>query len=176
MSAESTADQALIKELISTSDYKFLLPAAQNKLTSISNLSLWFITITKMLARFDAEAFLFGTTASLNNVADLKLRTIKLEDKGVKLERVAPTSMDIASKVLEELRSYFVCSIRTFPRSDFVQEAYHSQPGLATPGGPFPISSKIQLAEPPFKDSAVQIPRVSGNGYHRQRSWPNPGV
>ena len=101
VSAESTADQALIKELISTSDYKFLLPAAQNKLTSISNLSLWFITITKMLARFDAEAFLFGTTASLNNVADLKLRTIKLEDKGVKLERVAPKSMDVASKVLE---------------------------------------------------------------------------
>ena len=106
VSAESTADQALIKELISTSDYKFLLPAAQNKLTSISNLSLWFITITKMLARFDAEAFLFGTTASLNNVADLKLRTIKLEDKGVKLERVAPTSMDVASKVLEELRLF----------------------------------------------------------------------
>ena len=59
-SPESPADTALIKELLSASQYKFLLPAAQNKLASIKKLSAWFTSILKMLERFpDTELFLF---------------------------------------------------------------------------------------------------------------------
>ena len=95
-STELPADLALIKELVSTTDYKFLLPAAQNKLLSIKLLTAWFESIQKMLARFDSfpgiYVFLFGTTASLNKGADLQLRTthVKLEAKTAKLEAAPP--------------------------------------------------------------------------------------
>ena len=86
ISADPPAEVALIKELVSTSEYKFLLPASQNKLLSIKQLSIWFITVSKMLSRFpDVDSFLFGTVASLNSTSELQLRTVKLEEKGVKL-------------------------------------------------------------------------------------------
>ena len=105
---ELPADLALIKELVQTSDYKFLLPAAQHKLQNIKVLSGWFSAITKMLARFpDTEAFLFGTVASLNRGSELSLRTVsvKLEEKGVKLERATPevpSHATLAASVKEE--------------------------------------------------------------------------
>ena len=87
ISAESPADTALIKELLATGQYKFLHPAAQNKLLSIKKLSSWFTAILKMLERFpDTEVFLFGTRASLNSSSDLQRRNVKLEHGGVKLD------------------------------------------------------------------------------------------
>ena len=112
-STELPADLALIKELVSTTDYKFLLPAAQNKLLSIKLLTAWFESIQKMLARFDSfpgiYVFLFGTTASLNKGADLQLRTthVKLEAKTAKLEDAPPVALsDLYALVKEEVRLF----------------------------------------------------------------------
>ena len=105
---KSTEDLALIKELAAATDYKFLLPAASNKLTSIKHLPIWFSAIVKMLARFDPEAFLFGTVASLNNGSELQLRTsqLKLEHDPVKQESSASANPNIRHLVAEEVRVY----------------------------------------------------------------------
>ena len=116
ISAESPADTALIKELLATGQYKFLHPAAQNKLLSIKKLSSWFTAILKMLERFpDTEVFLFGTRASLNSSSDLQRRNVKLEHGGVKLEEVkgAPSS-DYAALITAELSLFG--PIQTFTR------------------------------------------------------------
>ena len=105
-SAEVPADQALIKELVSTGEYKFLHPAAQNKLLSIKKLSSWFTAILKMLELFpDTEVLLFGTIASLNYGSDVQRRTVKLEQQGVKLENAkAAPSNDYAALVTTKVR------------------------------------------------------------------------
>ena len=104
ISTDPPAEVALIKELVSTSEYKFLLPASQNKLLSIKQLSLWFITVSKMLSRFpDVDSFLFGTVASLNSKSELQLRTVKLEENGVKQEPVGPSKADLSTKIKEEM-------------------------------------------------------------------------
>ena len=113
---ELPADLALIKELVSTSDFKFQVPAASSKLLSIKHLPAWFSAITKMLSRFpDPEAFLFGTTASLNSGSELQLRTVavKTEASGVKLENAAPGAPDLVKLIKEELR-LFNAPITTF--------------------------------------------------------------
>jgi hypothetical protein len=59
-----------------------------------------------MLSRFpDPEAFLFGTTASLNIGSELQLRTVavKTESSGVKLENAAPGAPDLVKLIKEEL-------------------------------------------------------------------------
>ena len=119
-SAESSADQAIIKEPLTTVDYKFILAASQNKLTSIKQLSTWFTSISKMLARFnDVEQFLFGTTASLNQGSELQLRTMqaKLECQTAKLEEIpsSPPS-NLVALVKEESRLYG--AVRTFSEFD----------------------------------------------------------
>ena len=106
---ELPADLALIKELVSTSDFKFQVAASSSKLISIKQLSAWFSAITKMLSRFpDPEAFLFGTTASLNSGSELQLRTVavKMESSAVKLENAAPGAPDLPALIKEELRLF----------------------------------------------------------------------
>ena len=105
---ETLRDAALIKELQATTDYKFLNPAASNKLQSIKQLPMWFSAIVKMLVRFpDPEAFLFGTTASLNNQSELQLRTIQVKQEfpsSKKEDAKAPPSY--TALVLEELQLF----------------------------------------------------------------------
>ena len=108
--AELPAELALIKELVATTNYKFLLPAAQNKLTSIKQLTLWFIDMIKMLDRFpDVELFLFGTVAALNNGADLQLKSVTVKKESspeAKAERSAPSPSALQGLVKEELRMF----------------------------------------------------------------------
>ena len=108
--AEPPAELALIKELVSTTSYKFLLPAAQNKLTSIKQLTLWFLEMTKMLDRFpEVELFLFGTVAALNNGADLQLKTVSIKKESsleAKAERPGPSPSALQGLVKEELRIF----------------------------------------------------------------------
>ena len=97
---ELPADLALIKELVSTSDFKFQVPAASSKLLSIKHLPAWFSAITKMLSRFpDPEAFLFGTTAFLNSGSELQLRTVAVKN-------AAPGAPDLTALIKEELRLF----------------------------------------------------------------------
>lgn len=113
---EIPSDLALIKELVATSDYKFVLPAASNKLLSIKLLTIWFESISKMLSRFpDVYVFLFGITASLNKGSELQLRTtqVKLEGKSAKLEEAPSAALpDIFALVKEEVRLFG--EIKTF--------------------------------------------------------------
>ena len=107
--AELSAELALIKELVGTTNYKFLLPAAQNKLTSIKQLTLWFTEMTKMLDRFpEVELFLFGTVAALNNGADLQLKSVTIKKESspeAKAERSGPNPSALQGLVKEELRT-----------------------------------------------------------------------
>ena len=127
ISTDPPAEVALIKELVSTSEFKFLLPASQNKLLSIKQLSLWFITVSKMLSRFpDVDSFLFGTVASLNSKSELQLRTAKLEENGVKQEPVGPSKADLSTKIKEEMRLFG--DVRTFARfDDFLDDTSHKK-------------------------------------------------
>ena len=105
---ETLRDAALIKELQATTDYKFLNPAASNKLQSIKQLPMWFSAIVKMLVRFpDPEAFLFGTTASLNNQSELQLRTIQVKQEFPSSKREdAKAPPSYTALVLEELQLF----------------------------------------------------------------------
>ena len=89
---ETPADLALIKELLSTKDYKFLHTPSQHRLQNIKELQGWFTSIAKMLDRFrDIEAFMFGTAASLNEDQELSIRiTAVKSEKGVKQEHSPP--------------------------------------------------------------------------------------
>ena len=132
-SAESPKDTALIKELLTTTQYKFLHPAAQNKLLSIKKLSSWFTSILKMLERFEnTELFLFGTIASLNfSGSDLKRRTIKLEHQGVKLEDAKhPAPEDYAALVAAEVRLFG--QLQTFSQYEkFLRESSYKKEIMA---------------------------------------------
>ena len=68
-------EHVLLKEMSSSTDFKFTFQPAQNKLTTIKFLYTWFAKIAKMLDKFpDVEQLLFGTAATLN---EGKTRTLK---------------------------------------------------------------------------------------------------
>ena len=108
VAAEIPADLALIKELVSTKDYKFLHPPSQHRLQNIKELQAWFTGIAKMLDRFpDIEAFMFGTAASLNEDQELSIRiTAVKSEKGVKLEHSPPDDDALRRAISVELRTF----------------------------------------------------------------------
>ena len=108
VAAEIPADLALIKELLSTKDYKFLHTPSQHRLQNIKELQGWFTSIAKMLDRFrDIEAFMFGTAASLNEDQELSLRiTAVKSEKGVKKEHSPPDDDVLRRAISVELRKF----------------------------------------------------------------------
>ena len=165
-SPESPADTALIKELLSASQYKFLLPAAQNKLASIKKLSAWFTAILKMLERFpDTELFLFGTRASLNSGSDLQRRNVKLEHKGVKLEEVnGAQSRDYAALIADEVR--LVDPIQTFTQyENFLRESSYKKEIMASADLQHLVCPALFLPSTGEKEPLTQMQRFRSPEY-----------
>ena len=108
VAAEIPADLALIKELVSTKEYKFLHPPSQHRLQNIKELQAWFTGIAKMLDRFpDIEAFMFGTAGSLNEDQELSIRiTAVKSEKGVKQEHSPPDDDALRRAISVELRTF----------------------------------------------------------------------
>ena len=100
--------KALISELLSVKEYKFLHPPSQHRLQSIKELQAWFTGIAKMLDRFpNVEAFLFGTAASLNEDQELSIRiTAVKSEKGVKQEHSPPDDITLRRAISAELRTF----------------------------------------------------------------------
>ena len=108
VAAEIPADLALIKELVSTKEYKFLHPPSQHRLQSIKDLQAWFTDIAKMLDRFpNIEAFMFGTAASLNEDQELSIRITAVKSEiGVKQEHSPPDNDALRRAISVELRRF----------------------------------------------------------------------
>ena len=104
----SSDEKALISELLSVKEYKFLHPPSQHRLQNIKELQAWFTGIAKMLDRFpNVEAFLFGTAASLNEDQELSIRiTAVKSEKGVKQEHSPPDDITLRRAIAVELRTF----------------------------------------------------------------------
>ena len=104
----SSDEKALISELLSVKEYKFLHPPSQHRLQNIKELQAWFTGIAKMLDRFpNVEAFLFGTAASLNEDQELSIRiTAVKSEKGVKPEHSPPDDDALRRAISAELRTF----------------------------------------------------------------------
>lgn len=131
----SSDQKALIGELLSVKDYKFLHPASQHRLQNIKELQAWFTGIAKMLDRFpNVEAFLFGTAGSLTEDQELSIRiTAVKSERGVKPEHSPPDDDALRRAIAVELRTFdrdltdFIVVAEFLSASSYAKEIRASQ-------------------------------------------------